>query len=757
MPLPPAFRLGPYEVVRLLGAGAMGEIYSARDTRLGRLVAIKLLPEALAAEPGHVIRLRQEALAASALNHPNVMAVHDVGTENGAFFVVSELIEGQTLRERLLAGRLAPDRALDYAAQAARGLAAAHDKGIVHRDLKPENLMVTSDDRVKIVDFGIAKIEPPTGRLDESGLSPTVPGATLPGTLLGTVAYMSPEQLRGAPVDGRSDIFSLGVILFEMLSGERPFRGGTAAELMAAILRDGPALPPDVPVAVAAVIRRCLAKDPAGRFASAHELVRALESAARRAAFRTDALAVDDQLTVAVLPFSNASPAPDDEYFSDGLTEQLIHELTRVKGLRVLAWSSSSQLRGREEETHRTARELGADHLLVGSVRRAGGRVRIAARLVQTASGYYLWSETYDRELVDLFAIQEEIARAIARTLEGTLSARQRPSLSPGRIEAYDLYLRGRYLWNQRTTEGLELSVGCFERAIAVDEAFALAHAGLADAYCLLAEYGGLGPGQAVPLARAAALRALELDPRSSEAHTSHALIRAMHDWEWDEGEALFRRAIELNPGYATAHHWLALDLLAPLGRFAEAQEEIELARQLDPLSLSIMEGKPYLLMMQRRYDESIDAYRQVVELDPRFSKAYTGMGRAYLQMGRFAEGIAMLHTGRELAGETSGILGALGQGAAWSGDEAGAREVLSTLRALCETRYIPCTTFALVHAALGEHDAALAWLEKAAERHDLPLALINAHPAYDELREEPRFAALLARLHFRTATGNEN
>ncbi len=750
MPLPPASRLGPYEVVRLLGAGAMGEVYSARDTRLGRLVAVKLLPGGLAADPGHAVRLRQEALAASALNHPNVVAVHDVGTEGDVYFVVSELIDGQTLRQRLRDGRLPPARALDYAAQAARGLAAAHEKGIIHRDLKPENLMLTADERVKIVDFGIAKIDAPLAPIDD-GLAPTTPATTLPGVLLGTIGYMSPEQLRGEPTDARSDIFSLGVILFEMLSGERPFPGATVADVMAAILRDAPVLPSHVPAAAGPIVRRCLAKDPAERFGSAHDLVRALEDAmpARGQAGPSVPAGDDRVTTVAILPFSNASAVADDEYFSDGLTEQLIHELTRVRGLRVLAWSSSSQLRGREEETHRAARDLGADHLLGGSVRRAGSRVRISARLVQTSTGYYLWSETYDRELVDLFAIQESIARAIAHTLEVTLSARQRPALSPGRVQAYDLYLRGRYLWNQRTTETLEQSVRCFEQAIALDEGFALAHAGLADAYCLLAEYGGMSTERAVPLARASALRALDLDPRSSEAHASHALIRSLHDWQWHEGEALYRRAIELSPGYATAHHWLALDLLAPLGRFDEAREEIELARQLDPLSLSIMEGRPYLLMLERRYDEALEGYRRVAELDPRFPKALTGMGRTYLQMGRIADGLAMLEKGRALGGEGPGVLGALGQALAWAGDTEAARDVLAKLRGQCDTQYVPCTTFALVHAALGERDAALDWLDRAADRRDLPLALINVHPAYDALRHEPRFAALVKRLQF--------
>jgi eukaryotic-like serine/threonine-protein kinase len=751
MPLAPASRLGPYEVVRLLGAGGMGEIYAARDTRLGRLVAVKVLRGGLATDPAQAARLRREAMAAGALNHPNVVAVYDVGAEGDAQFIVSELVEGETLRARLDAGPLPPARAFDYAAQAARGLAAAHEKGVVHRDLKPENVMLTSDDRVKILDFGVAKIDAPLARLDDADAAPTSPAVTLPGVLLGTVAYMSPEQLRGEPLDGRSDVFSLGVILFEMLTGERPFRGATAAEVVAAILRDTPALPPHLSGVAGAVVQRCLAKAPAGRFSTAHDVARALEAAAHAPGAAELAVAArpGPAATVAVVPFTNASAAPGDEYFSDGLTEQLIHELTRAKRLRVLAWGSASQLRGLEEDTRRAARSLGADHLLVGSVRRVGDRVRISARLVETATGVYLWSETYDRDLLDLFAIQESIARAIARTLEATLSSLQRPALSPGRVRAYDLYLRGRYLWNQRTPVGLVQSVACFEQALAVDDGFALAHSGLADAYCLLAEYGVRPPDEAMPLARAAALRALELDPRSSEAHASHAMIRGMYDWEWNEAEALYRRAVELNPGYATARHWLGLDLLAILGRFAEAHDEIEVARQLDPLSLSIMEGKPYLLMLERRYDEALEGYRRVMELDPRFSRAYTGMGRTLLQVGRFTEAMGMLEKGRALAGETPGVLGALGQGLAWSGNADGARAILSTLRTLCETGYVPCTTFALVHAALGETGKAIDWLERAADRHDLPLAMIHVHPAYDALRAEPRFAALLERLRF--------
>ncbi len=751
--LTPASRLGPYEVLGLLDAGAMGEVYTARDTRLGRLVAIKVVPDAQSSDPGRLERLRQEALAAGSLNHPNVVSVHDVGTEGEAFFVVSELIEGQTLRERLAAGPLPPRLALDYAAQAARGLAAAHDKGIVHRDLKPENLMVTGDDRLKIVDFGIAKLDSPSARLDEAGQRPTVAGRTLPGVLLGTVAYMSPEQVRGETVDGRSDLFSLGAILFEMLIGRRAFEGATAVETIAAILRDTPALPPGTSPAVSALVRRLLEKEPERRFESARQVAAALDAAlGRSSAGIGRALAgatAESEPTVAVLPFTNLGHGADQDYFSDGLTEQLIHELTRIRGVRVVAWNSAVKLKGREDDIHEAARQLGVGSILVGSVRQAGERVRIAARLVQVSTGYYLWSETYDRQILDLFAVQEEIARAIAGTLERTLGgthvrAARRGPASP---EAYDLYLRGRFVGNQRTQSGLRRAVECFEQAIALDDALALAHAGLADALCLMADYGHMSPEEALPRARAAALRALELDPGSGEAHASYALIRCLYEWQWEEAEAFFRRAIELNPGYATAHHWLALDHLSVLGRFEEAQQELDLARQLDPLSLIIQEGKPYLLMLQRRYDEAIQGYRAFLEMDPGFYRAYTGSGRTLTQMGRYEEAIAMFEKGRSMAGEVPSILGALGQSYALAGRHAEARRLLDELSALARERYVPSTPFALVHAGLGEREEAIAWLEVGADRHDLPLTVINTHPAYDSLRDHPRFTALVDRI----------
>jgi len=734
----------------------MGEVYRARDTRLGREVAVKVLPADLARDGHRLQRFQQEAQAASALNHPNVVAVHDVGTDDEVFFVVSELIDGETLRERLNGGPLPMRKAVDFAVQIARGLSAAHDKGVVHRDLKPENVMITRDERAKIVDFGLAKIEPPLASLGDPTKMPTAGGHTLPGTLLGTVAYMSPEQIRGEEVDHRTDVFSFGTMLYELLAGTRPFGGATAAETFSAILRDDPPPLPGVPPDLESVVRHCLEKAREDRFQSARDLGVALESAARQLSaprpIPSAGDATERDRAIAVLPFANVSTDPDSEYFSDGLTEELIHEMTRVQGLKVVAWNSAAQLRGREHDIRAIGEQLQVHAVLMGSVRKAGERVRIAARLVETATGYYLWSETYDRWIQDLFAIQEEIARSIAQTLIRTLADRRAPAVSsrqPGNLEAYTLYLKGRYFWNSRTPEGLRKGIECFEQAIAADEGSALAHAGLADAYCLLADYGLMHPREAMPRARSAALKALDLDSRSAEAHASYALIRSLYDREWEEAEAFYRRALELNPSYATAHHWFAVDYLGMQGRFDEALREIEAARQLDPLSMIILEGKPYLLMLAHRYDEAIDDCRELARLDPTYYKFYTAMGRAYTQKGDYAEAVAMLQKGRSMAGDLPNILGALGQTYALAGQPTEARRLLEELTRQSTQKYVPSSSFALIHVGLGEKDEALGWLEKGVEQRELPLSSLKVHPAYDSLRGEPRFAALLRQLRF--------
>ena len=451
--------------------------------------------------------------------------------------------------------------------------------------------------------------------------------------------------------------------------------------------------------------------------------------------------------TIAVLPFSNLSAEPDTEYFSDGLTEELIHGLTKIGGLMVVAWNTAARLKGQPYDVYEIGRQLGVSTVLVGSVRSSGERLRVMAQLIDTTNGHYLWSETYDRRMPDLFAIQEEISRAIVTTLHIRLLDRPgAPVIRRGayNLEAYNLYLRGRFQWNKRTGDGLKRGVHYFEQAIALDPAFAPGFAGLADSYSLLADYGLMSPPDAMPAAESAARKALELDPTLAEAHASLALILSNYHWKWAEAEEHYLRAIELNPGYATAHHWFSVDHLAVLGRMDEAREEIEIAQQLDPLSTIIREGKGFLLMLSGRYDEAIEEYRQMLELDSFFYKAFTAMGRAYTQKGMYGEAIAMLQKGRSLCGEIPNILGALGQTYGLAGRPADARRLLEELSELSAQRHVPCTCFALIHLGLGEKDEALQRLESGLKNHESPLVGLKVHPAYNDLRGEPRFHALL-------------
>jgi TolB-like protein/Flp pilus assembly protein TadD len=449
---------------------------------------------------------------------------------------------------------------------------------------------------------------------------------------------------------------------------------------------------------------------------------------------------------IAVLPFSNLSSEPDTEYFSDGLTEELIHGLTKLDGLMVVAWSSAARLKGQPYDVREIGRQLNVSTVLVGSVRGSGERLRVMARLVDTSNGHYLWSETYDRQIEDLFAIQEEISRAIVQTLQLKLIA---PATRHGayNLEAYKLYLKGRFQWNKRTAEGLKRGVQLFEQAIAVDRDFALGYAGLSDAYSLLAEYGLVKSADIMPAAESAARKALEIDPTLAEAHASLGLIRSIYAGEWAEAGQHYRRAIELNPGYVTTHHWYGLDYLGMLGRWEEAFQEIEIALQLDPLSPIIREGKGLLLTLCKRYDEAIEEYRQTLDLDCFFYKAFTGMGRAYTQKGMYEEAITMLQKGRSLSGDIPNILGALGQTYALANRPADARRLLQELAELAKRRHVSSTCFALIHLGLGEKKQALEWLETGVRGREMGLAGLKVHPAYDNLRAEVRFQALLRKL----------
>jgi serine/threonine-protein kinase len=454
--------------------------------------------------------------------------------------------------------------------------------------------------------------------------------------------------------------------------------------------------------------------------------------------------------SIAVLPFRDLGPEPNHEYFSDGLSEELIHVLTRVPGLRVVAWHSAAQLKNDEHNLAYIRQQLGVETVLSGSVRRSGDQLRITAKLISTSDGRYLWTEVYDRRMHDLFAIEEDIARSIVNTLQIKLGRRPLARVAGQEMpnaEAHNLYLLGRYHSNRRTPDGLRKSIECFEKAISLDQGNALSYAALSETYDLLADYAIMLPSESVPMARAAARRALELDPMLGEAYTSLAFIRSNYDWQWDEAETLYRRAIELNPGYATARHWFGIDQLAMQGRFDQAFAEIETAVRLDPLSAIILQGKGFLHLLSGQYEQAITIYRQVLDLDPFFYMAFSSMGRARTQQGRYAEAIELLKHARSLNGEIPNILGAMGQTYALAGMKAEARLTLAELTGLAQQRYVPATCSALIHIGLGEIEKALHLLEQGAERRDFTLASLKVHPAYDAIRPEPRFRALLQRI----------
>lgn len=454
--------------------------------------------------------------------------------------------------------------------------------------------------------------------------------------------------------------------------------------------------------------------------------------------------------TVAVVPFSNLSGSPENDYLSDGLTEELIHALTKLSGIRVVAFNSMVRLRGVDQDIPEVRRQLNADYVLTGSARISGKHLRVRAQLIDAAAGMYLWSETFDRQMQDVFAIQEEIARAIVRTLRIQLGAGTEEALVsrvPTTLSSYDYYLKGRYHWHRRSPDDLMRALECFEAAAEADPDSALTYAGLADTHVLLVEYGLVHPAEGVSKVRAAAERAVALDPDLAEAYPALAEIRCACEGKWKEGECLYRKAIALNPGYATAHHWLGIDCLAMLGRFEEAALEVEIAIGLDPLSPILYEARAFLRMLQRQYEEAIRGYREILEFDPSFFRAFTGMGRAYAQMGRYVEALAMLEKGRSLGGEVPNILAAMGQVFALSGDHASARGVLARLEARSREVYIPSTCFAVVHLGLGERERALDWLEKGCAQGEMTLEILKVHPIYDDVRDEPRFQAVLRRL----------
>jgi eukaryotic-like serine/threonine-protein kinase len=780
-------RFGPYELTARIGAGGMGEVYRARDTRLGRDVAIKILSEGVASDPDRARRFEVEARAASALNHPNILTVHDVGNEDGVAYLVTELLEGEGLDRVLARGPLTPDRAVSLAAEAARALAAAHGKGIVHRDLKPQNLFVTTDGRIKILDFGLARVLGSEKESKEDSEGVTATAHTEPGTILGTIGYMSPEQVRGLPTDEPTDIFALGATLYEMLVGVKAFARPTSADTLSAILKEEPRpieeLRPEVPEAVCRVVERCLAKRPEDRYSSATELALALEQAAgnalaapesrkRTRPTRSRAAVIGIAATVilvvsalwllrragpdapvrriqslAVLPLENLSGDPQQEYLADGMTEALITRLAQIGALRVISRTSVMRYKGERKPLPEIARELGVDAIVEGSVLVAGARLRITAQLIHGPTDTHLWASEYDKDLRDVLELQADVAQAIVREVAVAVRPDEAKRLAESRPvdpEVYDLVLRGRYHWNQRSSEGMTQAVELFREATRRDSAYAPAYAGLADAYLSQFDYGLLSWEESTALARAAATKAIELDPGLAAAHTSLAHIH-LHEWEWSAAEAGFRKAIELDPSYVVAHHWYALCLTA-LGRVKEAVDRMELAHGIDPLSARINADLGMAYLAAGEYEKAVVQETRTLDLAPGSGTPKWIRGMALEQLGRYQEATIDMESALEDDPEDASVLGSLGHLFAVSGRQEDARQLLEKL--LARSNADDVTFFvALVYAGMGEKDESLTWLERAVEARSGSVRYLKMEPRLASLRGEPRYRQLMERV----------
>jgi len=759
MPLTAGTHLGPYEIVGVLGAGGMGEVYRARDGRLGREVAVKILPESFAGDPEAIARFRGEARLLATLNHANIVGIYDIGTEGSIAFVVFELVEGDTLRRRLSGGPLPPALAINYARQIAEGIGAAHARGIVHRDLKPENLIVTRDERVKVLDFGIAKSQTRTKDTAE-----TMAAVTRPGVIVGTMGYMAPEQLRAREIDPRVDLFALGVILYEMLTGSRLFRGETDIEVAAAILTKDIENPAHthrgISVQLGELVCRLVERDPNARFQSARELIEALanlgvETGERSRQVTTGAgQQLAPRPTVAVLPFSDMSAQKDQDYLCDGIAEEIISALGRAKGLRVVARSSAFQFKGGAYDVRDVGRRLGATAVLEGSVRKSGNRIRIGVQLASVEGGVQIWSDRYDREIEDVLAMQDEIAVNVAEALEARLapaSANSTP-VQTSDLDAYTHYLKARYFWNRRTEADLDQSLHYFREALRRDPSYARAHAGLADALVTLAVYGAKAPGDVVSQARTSAKRALELDPSLASAHACLGCIESLHDWSWAAAAREFRHAISLSPEDGTAHQALATNYLVPLGRFDEALSELHLAMALDPLSLAVSSTLGVTLYYARRYDDAERALLDTLRLDDRFPFAHLFLGHIRSAKGRYPESIVSIERALELGGRVPEAIGALGYTLAASGATDAARGLLAELTDLSHRRYASPTAFAQIQIGLGDRQAAIDAIARAAELRSFDLAWLLLRPQFAQLRGEPRFDTLISSMHVPTS-----
>lgn len=752
MQLTSGSRLGTYEILAPLGAGGMGEVYRARDLRLGREIAIKVLPSEVAANPSRLARFEREARTVAGLNHSNIVTLFSIEEEDNIHFLTMELIDGRTLASLLTPGGLPLARLFDIVVPLVDALVAAHEKGIIHRDLKLGNVMVTQDGRIKVLDFGLAKSMHISTEPDSTQSAIKIQQLSFVGQILGTVPYMSPEQVRGEPADARCDIFALGVMLYELATGQRPFLGKTAADISSSILRDIPEplsrLRTDLPRDFERVVNRCLAKNPHERYQTAREVcteLRSLKSELERAnQVKSNAPAAKPTASIAVLPFINRSRDEEDEFFADGITDAVIARLCKARNLKVISRSSVMPFKTREDSIQDIAARLQVATILEGNVRRVNDRVRIVAQLIDVQSGQSLWAETYDRQLTDIFGIQTDVALQIASALQAELTptekklVRREPTHD---MLAYENYLRGRHCLAIFTVEEEIKSIGYFERAIERDPNFALAYVGLAMAWTELGENGALGRSQTGSKALPAAEKAVVLDPELGEAHCALAYARLVFEFDWERAEAGFKRALELSPGDADTYD-LYGRMCAGIGRFDEAITMHRRAYELAPLSHRA--DLPTSLLRAGRNEEAARISAENLKLDPDYERLHATLGWALFRLGRTDEAIAELKRAAELAGAGTMWLAQLGQAYALTGRAEEAHNVLKKLEELARPHSPSPYHMAYVYVGLGNHERALDHLERAVEEGIGPLYGLKGSFLLAPLRNHPRFTALL-------------
>src|SRR5215472_3815613 len=786
-----------FHIVEKLGEGGMGVVYKAEDTRLHRFVALKFLPDNLAQNSLALERFRHEARAASALNHPGICTIHDVGEQGGRSFIAMEYIDGETLRAHIHGQPLRFEEIVRLGIEIADALDAAHTQGIIHRDIKPANVFVTKRGQAKVLDFGLAK-------LVRSGVALAADPEEIPdsnsvvGIISGTPSYMSPEQVRGDNLDQRTDVFSLGVLLYEMATGRQAFSGGTGGVIIEAILTRSPtparSINPDPPPLLVEIIDKALNKNIDQRYqraadlrADLQRLERGPDSNWRNAStdpgfaprstishYRLSAAATPQDSptqsratrservskvinSLAVLPFDNATHDPENEYLSDGIAGSLINIMATVPKLRVMAQSTVFRYKGGGIDPQGVGRELNVRAVLTGRIMQSGESLRIGAELVDVATGSQLWGAQFDRKPGDIFSIQDEISIEISEKLRLKLTHDQKKRLRKrptGDAEAYRLYLKGRHHWDRWTEDGFYKAIEYFQLAVEKDPTYALAYCGESDAYVLLGWNSYLPPKEAFPKAKMAAMRALRLDPDLGEAYTPLAAVLWLHEWQWNQAQAEFERSLALNPFYPTANHWFA-EFVMTMGRPVEAIEKMKASQELDPLSLIISVAIGWANYMARRYDQAIEQLRRTVELEPHYPVTYWILGLVLRKMGQLGQAIAEGEKGVKLSGGSPLVSAALAQTLATAGERGKAIQILDNLNNLAKQKYVSPYFFAGIHIGLGDHDRAMEYLEQSYSELSHWLIYLHIDPSMDPLRSNARFQDLVGRIGLPRPPGN--